>query len=261
MTVVVILIVALLLAVATIAVLVAVVGRMTRENRLLAAQAPSLLRAARESRARLQAAADEERRRIERDLHDGAQQRLIALRIKLELAAERSRGRSSGGAQEAALLRSLGGDVDEALAELRALAHGIYPSSLADRGLVEGLRSAALRNGLPTTLCAAGVRRHSREIESAAYFCCLEALQNACKHAHGASAAVIELRDTDALRLEVRDDGAGFELAAAGGGAGLTNMRDRLAAVSGELAIVSSPGHGTRVSATIPLHDPLDLRC
>ena len=227
---------------------------MTLDNQRLSAQTSSLLRVVRESRARIQAAADDERRRIERDLHDGAQQRLVALRIKLELAAERTSTGHGGGAEEAAALRRLGGDVEEALEEVRSLARGIYPAPLADRGLVEGLRAAALRNPLPTTVLAAGVRRHPREIESALYFCCLEALQNTAKHAHGATAVVIELRDNASLRLEVRDDGAGFDPDAVAGGVGFTSMRDRMAAVSGELAITSSPGRGTRVTATIPLH-------
>jgi signal transduction histidine kinase len=226
---------------------------MTLDNHRLSAQTSSLLRAVRESRARIQAAADDERRRIERDLHDGAQQRLVALRIKLELAAERASDGHGNGVAGAAVLRRLGGDVEEALEEVRSLARGIYPASLADRGLVDGLRAAALRHPLPTSVLAAGVERYSREIESAAYFCCLEALQNAAKHAQGASAAVIELSDNGSLRLEVRDDGAGFDLEGVAHGVGFTNMRDRLAAVSGELAITSSPGRGTRVTATIPL--------
>jgi signal transduction histidine kinase len=226
---------------------------MTLDNHRLSAQASSLLRAVRESRSRIQAAADDERRRIERDLHDGAQQRLVALRIKLELAAERTGDGLGNGAEGAAVLRRLGGDVEAALEEVRSLARGIYPASLADRGLVEGLRAAALRNPLPTTVLAAGVRRHSREIESAAYFCCLEALQNAAKHAEGASSAVVELWDNGSLQLEVRDDGAGFDPDDVASGVGFTSMRDRVAAVGGELAITSSPGRGTLVSATIPL--------
>ena len=228
---------------------------MMLENHRLSARTSSLLRAVRESRSRIQAAADDERRRIERDLHDGAQQRLVALRIKLELAAERTGDGHGNGADGAAALRRLGDDVEDALEEVRSLARGIYPASLADRGLVEGLRAAALRNPLPTTVLAAGIRRHSREVESAAYFCCLEALQNASKHADGASVAVIELSEHDVLRMEVRDDGAGFDPAKVVGGVGFTSMRDRLAAVSGELEITSTPGHGTRVTATIPLHD------
>jgi len=226
---------------------------MTLDNHRLSAQASSLLRAVRESRSRIQAAADDERRRIERDLHDGAQQRLVALRIKLELAAERTGDGHGNGAEGAAVLRRLGGDVEAALEEVRSLARGIYPAPLADRGLVEGLRTAALRNPLPTTVLAAGVRRHSRAIESAAYFCCLEALQNAAKHAECASSAVVELSDNGSLRLEVRDDGAGFDPDEIASGVGFTSMRDRVAAVGGELAITSSPGRGTLVSATIPL--------
>ena len=181
-----------------------------REPAAVGADALAAARGAR-SRARIQAAADDERRRIERDLHDGAQQRLVALRIKLELAAEQAGDGNGNGAAGAAVLRRLGSDVEEALEEVRSLARGIYPASLADRGLVEGLRAAALRNALPTTVLAAGVRRHSRDIESAAYFCCLEALQNAAKHAVGATAVVIEYGTTRTLRLEVRDDGAGFD--------------------------------------------------
>jgi signal transduction histidine kinase len=100
-----------------------------------------------------------------------------------------------------------------------------------------------------------GVGRYSREIETAAYFCCLEALQNAAKHAHGASAAVIELSDNGTLCVEVRDDGAGFDGATTGYGSGLVNMRDRLSAVGGELVTESSPGRGARIVLTIPL-DP-----
>jgi signal transduction histidine kinase len=111
-----------------------------------------------------------------------------------------------------------------------------------------------LRNPLHTTVLAAGVQRYSREIESAAYFCCLEALQNAAKHAHGASAAVIDLYDNGSLLVQVRDDGAGFDPAQVGAGVGFISMRDRLAAVGGELDITSSVGRGTCVTAKIPLH-------
>ena len=228
---------------------------MTLDHHRLSAQTWSLLHAVRESRSRIQAAGDNERRRIERDLHDGAQQRLVALRIKLELAAEQIDKGHANEAESAATLRRLGDDVEDALDEVRSLARGIYPASLADRGLAEGLRAAALRSPLPTTVLAAGIRRYSREVESAAYFCCLEALQNAAKHAHGATVAVIELSDDGSLRMEVRDDGVGFDPAAVVGGVGFTSMRDRLAAVSGELEIISSSGRGTRVTATIPLRE------
>ncbi len=226
---------------------------MTLDNHRLSAQTSSLLRAVRESRSRIQSAADDERRRIERDLHDGAQQRLVALRIKLELAAERTDRGDADGDAGAAMLRGLGEEVEQALEEVRSLARGIYPAPLADHGLVGGLRAAALRSPLPTTVLAAGVGRHPREIESAAYFCCLEALQNVAKHAAGATAAVIELRDDGVLRLEVRDDGAGFDQRDVEAGSGITNMRDRLAAVGGELILRSEPGRGTIVTGTIPL--------
>jgi signal transduction histidine kinase len=223
---------------------------MTLDNQRLSAQARSLLREVSDSRARIQATADDERRRIERDLHDGAQQRLVALRIKLELVAEQA---DDEDAERAATLRGLGTEVEDAIDEVRSLARGIYPAALADRGLVEALRSAALLSPLPATVLAAGVGRYSREIETTAYFCCLEALQNAAKHAHGASAAVIDLSDDGTLRLEVRDDGAGFDPEDTPQGAGFVNMRDRLSAVAGELVAVSSPGKGTRIIVTIPL--------
>jgi signal transduction histidine kinase len=226
---------------------------MTFDHHRLAAEASSLLRAVGDSRARVQTAADDERRRIERDLHDGAQQQLVALRMRLELAAELMTERPASGANEAAALRRFGDDVQDVLEAVRSLASGIYPATLADHGLVAALRTAALRNPLPTTVLAAGAQRHSPQIESAVYFCCLEALQNAAKHAEGATAAVIELWDEDSLRLEVRDDGAGFDPGLVTGGVGFTSMRERLAAVNGELTITSSPGRGTRVSAVIPL--------
>ncbi len=221
---------------------------MTLDNHRLSVQTSSLLQEIGESRARIQAAADDERRRIEADLHDGAQQRLVALRIRLELAAE---GSADGNGQ-AELLRGLGKEVEEALDELRALARGIYPAPLS-RGLVEALRSAALQSALPTKVYATGVGRYTREVETAAYFSCLEAMQNAAKHARGATTTVIDLFDNGALMFEVRDDGPGFDPARVDGGMGFTSMRDRIAAVGGRLEIDSSPGRGTRVTATIPV--------
>jgi signal transduction histidine kinase len=223
---------------------------MTLDHHRLSAQAAALLREVRESRARIQSSADDERRRIEHDLHDGAQQRLVALRIKLELAAEQA---SEEGDGSAALLRELGTELEDALDEVRSLARGIYPAPLADRGLVEALRAAALLSVLPTTVLAAGVGRYPREIETAAYFCCLEALQNVTKHAREATAVVVDLSDNGALRFEVRDDGVGFDPLTVTHGVGITSMRDRVAAVGGQVTIQSRPGHGTRVTATIPL--------
>ena len=223
---------------------------MTLDNQRLTAQARGLLHEVSESRARIQATADEERRRIERDLHDGAQQRLVALRIELELEAEEAEPATpSAPPRCAGSARTSRRRIDE----VRSLARGIYPAALADRGLADALRAAALRSPLPTTVLVTGVGRYSREIETAAYFCCLEALQNAAKHAHGASAAVIELSDDGTLRVEVRDDGRASTSRRVDHGSGLVNMRDRLSAVGGELTTESSPGRGARIVITIPL--------
>ena len=203
----------------------------------------------RDARQRIIAAADEERRRIERDLHDGAQQRLVALRIHLGLAGELMRDDPARGPE---LVRELGAEAEEALQEVRSLAHGVYPSLLADQGLTEALRALA-RNGSLVSRVNGSVGRFAPEIESAVYFCCLEALQNVTKHAVGATAVTISIVENEGLRFEVVDDGPGFEPDGVRPGAGLTNMRDRLAAVGGELLIASEPGVGTTVSGTIPL--------
>ena len=219
------------------------------ENRRLTAKVESSLREVRRSRSRILASADRERRRLERDLHDGAQQRLVALRIQLELAEELiTRDPERGLAK----LHALGEDVGETLDQIRELAHGVYPSLLADRGLAEALRSVSLRLPVEARLNAAEIGRYPPEVESAVYFCCLEAVQNATKHAADASFVEIALSDGDALHFEVRDDGGGFDGEAVEG-AGLTNMRDRLAAVGGELEISSAAGQGTVVAGTVPL--------
>jgi signal transduction histidine kinase len=217
-------------------------------NQRLTTQVESALGEVRESRARLLASADRERRRIERDLHDGAQQRLVALRIQLELLEETMEWDTEEGMKK---LHELGEEVGETLEEIRALAHGVFPSLLGDRGLAEALGAAALRAPISTIVQPDGVGRYPEDVESAVYFCCLEALQNASKHASDAHAITISLRQDYALRFQVRDDGAGFDTAAAMG-AGLTNMRDRLTAVGGELTIRSSDG-GTVVTGSVPL--------
>ncbi len=183
-------------------------ARIALENQRLGAEVESSLRDVRESRARILAGADEERRRIERDLHDGAQQRLVALRIKLELTEELLRVDPTAGLEK---LHSLGGDVEDTIDEIRSLARGVYPPLLADQGLSEALRAAALRSPVAATVVANGIGRYSQDIESAVYFCCLEALQNAAKHAQGATKIAISLDDRDALRFEVSDNGAGFD--------------------------------------------------
>jgi signal transduction histidine kinase len=222
-------------------------------NRRLTARVESALSEVRESRARILASADRERRRIERDLHDGAQQRLVALRIQLELVEELMEWDPERGLKK---LHALGDEVGETLDEIRALARGVYPSLLEERGLAEALRAAALR--VPISACVEpdGVGRYPQNVESAVYFCCLEAMQNASKHARDARAITISLTQNCALMFEVRDDGAGFD-SAASPGVGLTNMQDRLTAVGGQLTIRSSE-RGTVVTGSVPVAGPGD---
>jgi signal transduction histidine kinase len=202
-----------------------------------------------ESRARILASADAERRRIERDLHDGAQQRLVALRIKLELAEELLPQDPIRGH---ALLHEIGDETVEALEDVRSLAHGVYPALLTQRGLGDALRDAALRSPVPVSVQVDGITRYAPEIESAVYFCCLEAMQNAVKHGLGASRIAITLTDGGELAFEVADDGAGFDPATTAPGAGFANMRDRLAAIGGHLTHRSQPGDGTCVAGVVP---------
>jgi signal transduction histidine kinase len=220
------------------------IARVLLENRRL-----------RRSRARLSADAERERRRIERDLHDGAQQRLVALRIELELAEELVRRDPTRGADR---LRELEHEVDEALEELRTLAHGVYPPLLADRGLAEALRAATARSSLTTELEARDVGRYPPEVESAVYFCILEGLQNTLKHAAGATRAVIRLDGGAAgeLQFELSDDGAGAPGGEIAPGNGITNMHDRLSAIGGEVT-VSRSAAGTVVHGRAPADQPL----
>jgi signal transduction histidine kinase len=203
------------------------------------------------SRGRLVAAADEERRRIERNLHDGAQQHLVALAVKARLVeqlAERDPQRAKS------LMNQLQDDVKSAIEELRALAHGIYPPLLSSAGLGEAITAACRRAPLPTEVTADVAERYAPEIEAAVYFCCLEALQNAAKHGGPGVSAQVRIREeAGALLFEVCDDGAGFETNQHGDGAGLTNMRDRLGAVGGTLRVESSAGRGTRIEGVVPV--------
>ena len=153
------------------------------------------------------------------------------------------------------MLEQLGHDIQEAVQELRNLAHGIYPPLLADRGLTEALSAAGRRSPLPTSVEADGIGRHAPQVEAAVYFCCLEAMQNAGKHAgEGASLTVRVWQDADALGFEVADDGAGFDPAQRSTpGAGFVNMDDRVGAIGGSLTVRSAPGEGTRISGLVPL--------
>jgi signal transduction histidine kinase len=204
------------------------------------------------SRLRIVTAADSSRRAIERNLHDGAQQHLVALAVKLGLA----RSIAEDGDTEAVLtlLEDLRGDVQTTIGELRELAHGIYPPLLRDRGLGEALGTAAARSPLPCVVEVDLPGRFPEEIETAAYFCCLEAMQNAGKYAgEGATITVRISGDDSMLCCELSDDGAGFDVASAPLGHGFLNMQDRLGAIGGELTVDSSPGRGTVVRASIPI--------
>src|SRR5207245_4040135 len=187
------------------------------------------------SRARVVAAADAERRRIERDLHDGAQQHLVALEANLGAV----RALIDSDAEKAkAILGELRCAVQEAMQDFRDLAHGIYPPLLQDRGLSEALANAARRASIRSRLEAATGRRYEPQIEATVYFCCLEALQNAAKYAGDGARATIRLSEKeDALLFEVADDGSGLDSARTTFGTGLTNMRDRLEAVGGDLRV------------------------
>jgi signal transduction histidine kinase len=203
------------------------------------------------SRARIVAAADDERRRLERDLHDGAQQHLVALTVQLAVAREVMKE----DVEEAErLLVELSAQAREATAQLRSLAHGIYPPILQSSGLEGALPDAAARAAIETQVDLSGVGRYPREIESAIYFCCLEALQNAAKHAGERSRASIHLSEEEGeIRFEVIDDGVGFDPVSMNGGRGFTNMSDRLGAVGGRLDVISQPGAGVRVRGVIPI--------
>ena len=202
----------------------------------------------RASRQRLVHAQDLERRRLERNLHDGAQQHLVALKVKLGLA-EMLLGRDP--ARAAATLEQLKGDADEALETLRDLARGIYPPLLADKGLVVALESQARKATVPVRIDAAGVQRYPQDVEATVYFCVLEALQNVQKYAHATAALVVLRHHEGTLTFVVTDDGTGFDPATVKKGAGLTNMSDRLDAIGGSLDVVSGPHVGTTLTGAI----------
>jgi signal transduction histidine kinase len=160
---------------------------------------------------------------------------------------------SASPARAREMLRRLGDDVDAALDELRSLAAGVYPSLLAASGLSAAIRTAALESTVPARVRVDGVDRYLPEVEAAAYFCCVEALQNVAKHAPQATSVDIALWRNGDLRFEVSDDGPGFDAGNGHEGSGLVNMRDRLAAVGGSLELRSADGEGTSVIGTIPV--------
>jgi signal transduction histidine kinase len=204
----------------------------------------------RDSRLRLLAAGNAERRRIQRDLHDSAQQRLVALRIRLDLMSEAVDTAPRPAARAA--LDDLGDAVEETIEDLRRVAHGLYPPMLERFGVVEALRSACRHTPLPVRIVDEGIGRRSPAVDSTLYFCCLEALQNAAKHAGPDASATVRIgADDRAVWFAVDDDGAGFDTALASG-TGLGNLRDRVAAMGGSLDVESAPGRGTRLAGRFP---------
>jgi signal transduction histidine kinase len=209
-----------------------------------------LIEELRASRQRLVTAQDEERRRLERNIHDGAQQQLVALAVKLRLARTLA-GKDADRAQ--ALLDELQTDTQEALENLRDLARGIYPPLLADQGLAAALQAQARKVPFPVEVQPDGVGRYPAETEATAYFCVLEALQNAAKYAEASTATVRLRQENGHLVFAVTDDGAGFDPATTPRGSGLQNMADRLEAVGGSVEVASSPGAGTTITGRIPV--------
>lgn len=204
----------------------------------------------RASRRRIVDAQDAERRSLERDIHDGAQQHLVALAVKLRLARTLAAKDPERAATALADIRPAFGD---ALGTLRELARGIYPRVLAEAGIAEAVRARTAASILPVEVRAEGVGRHPEPIEAEVYFCCLEAHQNAVKHS-AASRVTIRLDELDGLlAFSVADDGHGFDTTAPQRGSGLLNMSDRLAALGGVLEIRSAPGAGTTVEGRVPL--------
>jgi signal transduction histidine kinase len=222
----------------------------------LAAQAGLVLRNSRliedlqASRQRLVTAQDEERRRLERNLHDGAQQQLVALAVKARLASALV---GSDPAKELEMLGDLREGLGDALETLRDLARGIYPPLLADKGLASALEAQSRKAAMPVRLETDGIGRYSQEFEAAVYFCVLEALQNAGKHAPEANVVVKVDEEPGRLTFSVVDDGPGFDVASKGRGQGFTNMSDRVGAYGGTVTWDSTPGEGTCISGDVPL--------
>jgi signal transduction histidine kinase len=219
-------------------------------NVALTSELLSRLEELKASRQRLVAAQDQERRRLERDLHDGAQQHLVALKTRLALA-QRVTERDPAKAEQ--LIANLEQEAGEALDTLRDLARGIYPPVLAAQGLDAALRAQASKSPLDVDVRADGISRYPQDIEAAVYFCCLEALQNVAKYANAHHATVTLDQRAGELTFSVIDDGVGFDPNSTAKGSGTQNMADRVAAIGGTLTVASNPGTGTVVSGSVPV--------
>ena len=207
-----------------------------------------------DSRRRVVEASTAERSRIERDLHDGAQQRLAAIGVRLRLIRSTM---DSGDQDTASALDDIVGDLDAAIDELRELAHGIYPPLLEQQGLPAALQAVARRSPAKIDLDLEEIGRHDRSAESTLYFTCLEALANAHKHAPGSEVRIglRYRRGASTIDLSVADNGPGFDQATTVRGRGMHNMADRLLSVGGSLDVISNPGKGVRIIASLPAED------
>jgi len=210
----------------------------------------ALVEELRESRRRLVAAQDHERRKLERNIHDGAQQQLVALAVKARLARQFV---SRDPAKSEEMLGQIEAETQTTLDDLRDLARGIYPPLLADKGLGSALDAQARKASFPVRVDAGGVGRLSQDVEAAVYFSCLEALQNVAKYAAASEATITITRSPNLLTFAVTDDGRGFDPTAAGSGGGLEGLADRLAAIGGTFDLRTAPGAGTTISGTVPL--------
>jgi signal transduction histidine kinase len=220
-------------------------------SRLLTATLEQRVVELRQSRRRLVAIQDEARRRLERDLHDGAQQQLVALRVKLGLA--RTIADKDGASRTVAALHRLTEEADRVVEDMREFARGVYPPLLEAEGLGPAITAQARRAPIPVAVRADGLGRYERDVEGTVNVCIVEALRNAARHS-AASAASVTVAQTDGtVWFEVRDDGAGFDVAATPPGAGLTNLTDRIDALAGTFSVTSKPGAGTTVTGSIPI--------
>jgi signal transduction histidine kinase len=220
--------------------------RLALENERLAAEVRTQLEAVRASRARIVAAGDAERRRVERDLHDGAQQRLVTLALSIQVARAQADGSNPALASS---LDQASEDLAGALTDLRALARGIHPAILADEGLAAAVEALADRSPANVTL-RAPAERFTPTVEATAYYVVAEALTNVVKYARASAVTVTIEREGETLRVEVADDGVGG--ADPTRGSGLAGLDDRVAAAGGRLTVTSAAGVGTVVRAEIP---------
>lgn len=223
---------------------------LSLRNQLLTETLQARVEELRDSRRRLVAVQDETRRRLERDLHDGAQQQLVALKVKLGLS--RAIAEQDGAPATATFLSQLSEEADGAVEALRDFARGVYPPLLEAEGLIAAVTAQARRSSVPVAVDGDGIGRYERHVEATVYICVLEALHNVARYANASKARVALSQRNGAVTFEVTDNGAGFDPVVTPLGRGLINVADRVDAVAGSFSIESAPGTGTTVTGTIP---------